>query len=449
MIAGFLAVCREEGTAVEPLLYANAMASGMLPEDEFEAISAEIAGDLVRRGPFDVLLLAGHGASVSTGSVDPEGELARRVRSAVGPGTTIGLCLDLHGNVTPELIGAADVTVGYRENPHRDPVARGRECAELALSAAERRVLPVQSFRRLPMVVPILGGWTEAGAIKETMEEAEQIARRHRLLSHTVFHGFGYADVPQMGSSVLTVADGDQAAADAAALEIGAALWRRREGMAGEALDVATAFDRVAAESAGDGAIVLLDVGDNVGGGSPGDSTVLLAEADRRGVPRFAVLLCDPKAVAHAAEAGEGGEVEVEVGGTTQVSAGPRLRLHGRVERLHGGRFEENEVAHGGFRFYDGGRSVRLAIAGEGDVVLTTRPVVGFTVAPFEQMGIEPRSRTAIVAKGVTAPRAGFARAASDFLLVDTPGVTSADLSRFEYRRRPRPLWPLESEATA
>jgi microcystin degradation protein MlrC len=49
-----------------------------------------------------------------------------------------------------------------------------------------------------------------------------------------------------------------------------------------------------------------------------------------------------------------------------------------------------------------------------------------------------------VVAKGVVSPRPAYAPIAAETILVDTPGVTSADLSSFPYRRRRRPIYPFE-----
>jgi microcystin degradation protein MlrC len=86
-------------------------------------------------------------------------------------------------------------------------------------------------------------------------------------------------------------------------------------------------------------------------------------------------------------------------------------------------------------------------MTGGGEVVISSRAVPSWSPEQLVSMGIETRGPRVIIAKGVTAPRAGYARVASDFLLVDTPGVTSADLSRLPYRHRKEPLWPLDADA--
>jgi microcystin degradation protein MlrC len=52
-----------------------------------------------------------------------------------------------------------------------------------------------------------------------------------------------------------------------------------------------------------------------------------------------------------------------------------------------------------------------------------------------------------VVAKGVVSPRPAYEPIAAQVVLVNTPGVTTSDLSRFTYRRRRRPLYPFEPDA--
>jgi microcystin degradation protein MlrC len=445
-ISGFLEACRDEPVEVVPLVYGNAWACGAMTAETFERLAAEIVDAVVAHGPFDVVLLAQHGAAVADGCPDADGELIARVRAAVGADVLLAAELDLHGNITDRVIDNLDVAVGYRENPHRDPRLRGAECAALALRTARGEVQPVHRLLRLPMVVPILGGWTETGAMRDVMADAERIAADYELLSFSVFHGFGYADVPHMGSSVLTVADAAPETAERAARDIAACLWRRREELRGEALSPADAIAEADWRADGNGPVVVMDVGDNIGGGSPADSTVLLAHAVERGVQGFVATVCDTRAVDQALAAGEGADVELDVGATTPVSAGPRLRLRGRVTRITDGHFADESISHGGFRSFDGGPTVRLTTEAGPELIITSTTVPTFTPEQLRAVGLEPRDQRVIVAKGVVAPRAGYAPVAAEFLLADTPGVTVADLTQLDHRQRPRPMWPFEPD---
>jgi microcystin degradation protein MlrC len=51
------------------------------------------------------------------------------------------------------------------------------------------------------------------------------------------------------------------------------------------------------------------------------------------------------------------------------------------------------------------------------------------------------------VAKGVNGPIAAFEEVCPQMLKVNTPGVTSADMSHFTFHARPVPLYPFEDVA--
>src|SRR3546814_15056657 len=65
---------------------------------------------------------------------DGEGEMLRRVREVVGPDLPVAVSLDLHANVTPEMVAFADSLEIYRTYPHVDMAATGRRRSE------ERRI---------------------------------------------------------------------------------------------------------------------------------------------------------------------------------------------------------------------------------------------------------------------------------------------------------------------
>ena len=47
--------------------------------------------------------------------------------------------------------------------------------------------------------------------------------------------------------------------------------------------------------------VILVEMGDNIGGGSPGDSTFVLAELQRQGASGFVVVLYDPRGLCKVA----------------------------------------------------------------------------------------------------------------------------------------------------
>jgi microcystin degradation protein MlrC len=190
-----------------------------------------------------------------------------------------------------------------------------------------------------------------------------------------------------------------------------------------------------------------MDVGDNIGGGSPGDSTVLLAAAQHLGVRSFLQSLYDPGAVAACIASGVRNHITLRVGGKTDRLHGDPVEVTGTVRVISDGRFEEPEPRHGGLRFFDGGACVVLETTDGHTLLLTSRRVASTSLQQLYSVGIRPEAKRVVVAKGVVAPRAAYEPIAAEIVLVDTPGVTAADFTRFSYDRRRRPLYPFEVDA--
>ncbi|MCA9102663.1 MAG: MlrC C-terminal domain-containing protein, partial [Planctomycetales bacterium] len=207
--------------------------------------------------------------------------------------------------------------------------------------------------------------------------------------------------------------------------------------------DLAEALDEVAAT---DDRVVLLDMGDNVGGGSPADGTALLRGLDAPRIAPSLVCVCDPTSVKRATTAGVGNTATLSIGACVDRHQGPPLHTTATVQRLCDGRFCESAARHGGFTEFDQGPSAVVQTAAGVTVLLTSRRVPPFSLAQLTSCGLDPRAFRVIVAKGVIAPQAAYREVADRMILVDTPGVTSADMTRLPYAHRRRPMFPFEPD---
>jgi microcystin degradation protein MlrC len=391
--------------------------------------------------------MAQHGAAVSEEHVDADAELVSRARDVVGPQVPIGVALDLHGNLSRRVVERSTVAVGYRTNPHGDARERARECAELVIRTVRGEIAPVQTWFAVPLVPNILNQSTDLEPMRTLYgADLDRVLATAGVLSATIMQGYPYADVPDMQMSCVVVADGDTATAERTARWLAGRIWARRTELDGNAPRPEEAVARAAAAPARP--VVLLDVGDNIGGGSPGDSTVLLQEALRQGVTSVLLSLHDPEAV-HACEAaGEGGRVAIAVGAKADDMHGRPVPVTGTVVRLYDGKFEDPGPTHGGIRFFDAGPSAVLECEAGPTIVLQTHLIQNISLQEYRSAGIDPTRFQVVIAKGVNAPRFAYVPIAAELIQVDTPGVTSADLHRFSYQRRPRPLFPFERDAT-
>ncbi|HEY8743590.1 MAG TPA: M81 family metallopeptidase, partial [Chloroflexota bacterium] len=232
-IAGFLEAGRRLDATVVPLYYATANPSGMISRDTFEGIAAALLRALDAGGPWDGVLLALHGAAVAEGYLDADGEVVARIRADVGARVPIGLALDLHANVTAQMVDNATVTVLYRTNPHLDPRQRAFECGEFVVRTVRGEIHPVQALETPPLVINIVTQGTEEEPLRSLMAAADAVIARPGMLTASVAVGYPYADVPEMGAAFLAVHDGDPSAARAAAQELAALAWQRRAAFVG------------------------------------------------------------------------------------------------------------------------------------------------------------------------------------------------------------------------
>ena len=250
-----------------------------------------------------------------------------------------------------------------------------------------------------------------------------------------------------MGPSVVVVTDDDRELARREADRLGAMLWATRDQLV---LDLPGPAEAVRmAKGNGEFPVVLMDTGDNIGGGSAGDSTFLLSELLRQKADGWVVVISDAEANHAAFHAGIGGPFDLLVGGKTDDLHGRPVRIRGRVKSLHNGRFVEPEVRHGGGRFWDMGPTAIIEVEGStreppNILMLTTKRVIPFSLHQLISCGIYPERQKILVAKGTIAPRAAYEPIAAKVIAVDSPGVTAVNPKHFTYKNVRRPLFGLE-----
>jgi microcystin degradation protein MlrC len=443
-VGGFFAGLAEERIDATPIFAARALPYGMVTAEAFDAILARMDAALDRAGPFDGLLVAPHGATVAANCPDADGEWLSRLRKRFGKKMPIIGTLDLHANVSPKMVAACDALIAYRTNPHLDQRARGIDAARLMARTLRGEVKPTMAAAFPPLAVNIERQLSAEPPCKTIYAHADEMLRERGVLSNSVVLGFPYADVAEMGSSAIVVTDNDFARAAALVSDLEKLWWDRREEFAGKMI---TIDQTLAQASKLEGPITLLDMGDNVGGGSPADGTELAHALFQRPdlMPAF-VCLNDPEAVRQAAAAGVGAKVHLEVGGKTDNQHGRPLQSDFTVMGLYNGKFQETQPRHGGFLNFDQGPTAVVETPHGLTIMLTTRRMVPFSIKQLTSCGLDPARFRILVAKGVHAPVAAYAPVSRHLIRVDTPGVTSADLSRLHYKHRRRPMFPFERD---
>ena len=436
-IKGFASRAREYGDveligAYSPRDAKGGSSGSWVTQEAFDKYAHGMAADLRAVGELDGVYLSLHGAMAVSGVPKPEAELVRQVREAVGQ-IPIVVTLDLHANEDRELSDAADAVFITKRFPHYDSRYQGERAARLLVRTIRGAYSPTMATRKPKIITPSVFQWTGASPSMDIMERARRWEDRATDAFVSVAYGFAYADVPDVGATVMVVTNDDQTLADEIADDMAAYIWRMREPFAGQILPetgegVALA---IAAARAGKTPVVVADHSDRTG-----NSTHILAELIRQQARRFCVAtIADEQAIeALRAQASRGGSVSLDVGGYADAFAGDPVRIDGIVEYL------------GPYGRYD---TVAVLRFGEGNRVILTPQLHQVTRADiFPALGIDPAMLEIVVLKSRVHFRAGFDETgiAGAIVVVDAPGLGPADLRKVPYENIPDDLYPLCEE---
>lgn len=143
-LGGILDSLARSGYQPVPLLYTAAMPGGTVEAETYQTLLGQFLPELERALPLDGVALSLHGAMVAEGQLDCEGEILAAVRKRVGPGCPVVSTLDMHGNVSPQMVANADVLVAFNHNPHSDAYECGLEAVDILNHMLEDRSGPPQ-----------------------------------------------------------------------------------------------------------------------------------------------------------------------------------------------------------------------------------------------------------------------------------------------------------------
>ncbi|MDQ2682007.1 MAG: M81 family metallopeptidase, partial [Chloroflexota bacterium] len=159
VIGGAMAAAQANGVRLARSISGHAIPGGTVSSEAFETIVGEIEAG-VRAQPVDAVILDLHGAMVTEGFPGGDGEVARRIRSAVGPDVPVLATFDLHGNIDQTLIDSLDVPLPYNTYPHIDNAERGAEAVDIAVRMIRGEIRPVTRAVKIAISPPSPKGFS-------------------------------------------------------------------------------------------------------------------------------------------------------------------------------------------------------------------------------------------------------------------------------------------------
>jgi len=443
-VGGMIEGMDKAGIEVVPILAAQATPGGAVAADALDTFIEIALKGIDDLGPFDGLLVAPHGAGVSEKHRDMDGYWLSMVREKVGPSMPIICTLDPHANVSQKMVDACNAITLYRTNPHIDQKQRGLEAADIMARTLRGEIKPTVAAALPRIAINIERQFTPDAPCKPMYDLANEILSRPGVVSNSVILGFPYADVAEMGSGFIVVTDNDPKLARQYADELAAYLHTHREEFVGQFIEPE---DAVANALQLTGPVCLLDMGDNVGGGSPADGTHIahaITKAQATKPIRAFTAICDPDVVEQATKAGVGATIDLAIGGKTDRLHGEPIRDRFAVRGLFDGNFSESQPRHGGRTRYAMGPTAIVETASGLAVQVTTHRIPPFSIQQIRSCNLDPATFKLLIAKGVNAPVAAYREVCDHFIRVNTAGSTCADMNKFTYEHRRRPLFPLE-----
>jgi len=442
-MGGFIEVLSAARVRIAPVCAAWAITAGRMIRTDYDRLAGEFARHLARVRRPTALLFAMHGAQTAEGVDDVEGALLTIARGVLGDTVPIVVTLDLHANVTRTMVEHATAIVGYHTYPHVDLYETGGKAAHLLLRTLAGNVRPVMAFRKLPMIVPAENMQTTSGPLHRLIERGKALERRGRALAVSVFGVQPWLDIEEMGGSVVVVADGVARRAHATADSLAQRFWESRHEFDVRLTPPAQAIQQ--ALRVPGGPVVLSESSDSTGSGSPGDSTGLLrALLSARLREPVAFFMVDPDAVDRAMRAGVGKSVTMAVGGKFDRAHSRPVRVTGCVRLLSTGLWTPRARGYNTGIETSMGRAVVLDV-GSIRMLIAERSTMTVDPELYRSHGIEPLDMKIVAVKSPNGFRAAYQPIAKKIFLVDTPGVSTANLRTLPYTRVPRPIYPLDS----
>lgn len=427
---------REAGHELVPGLLAWAMPSGPTTRAAYESMRDELVEDLRQAGPVDAVLLDLHGAMVADGYPDAEGDLIVACRAVVGPDVPIGVSLDCHCHLSERMAQHASVIITMKHWPHVDVPERAREVFDLVLAARTGQCRPVMAVFDCRMI----GAYpTVPEPMAGFVARMKEIEREPRVLSVSLIHGYPWADVPEVGTRVLVVTDGDSALAARIADQLGREFFALRDQVAergdftaDEALDYAMTRPG--------GPVVLCEQGDNHLGGSAGDGTHVLAKVVERGIADVVFgPIWDPMSVEICSAIEEGSRLTLRIGAKSGPEAGQPVDLFVTVRKVIPDLVQDAMGPLGPLRF---GRAVWVSTDQGLDLILHSRRNGTLRPNVITDFGIDLARKRIVVCKMFRHGEEGFRGVSHDRKILRTPGAQTLDVARIPYRNRDHSYWP-------
>ena len=444
MVRGIMERLREDADIeARPLYWATALPGGAVEADAYATVKQRTLAALRDGGPFDGVLVVNHGALEVEGlMVDADTDFVVAIREAIGPDVPIGLSLDLHGDMTPELLAASTVISVLRTAPHRDDKSTGYRAADQLVRVIRTGIRPKKVGVRIPILIPGETAVTSMPPADALYGSLPEFDARPGILEANILVGFAWNDRPWTAASAIVVSEGDAGMAREAAVELAGRIWAERREFHLRMETAETAEGLALAATCVERPVYVSDSGDNTTAGAAGDLTdVLQAALDMPAIGDIVIAgITAPATVRKLLDAGIGSTVEIDLG--IEHLSRPKTSRRVTVVVEAGG----ETLDLGGFQPYRSKEAAWARVRIGSIIASFHAQAIGMTTPEhFLAIGIHPTDHKAYVVKlGYLHPL--LEDIAQRHILLLSDGTSQLDMKRLTWDLLPRPAYPLDTD---
>ncbi len=443
VLGGMFSLLHSNGFDSVPLLYASACPGGVLQSETYSSMRDELLQLINASGELDGILLCLHGAGAAANVQDLEGDLARAVRQSVGDKVPIVVTLDLHANITKDLLNETDTILAWETYPHIDAFETGERGAQAIIDILSGRLKPIMAMAKVPIVVSAINGQTnKPGPFADIMYEAKRLEDNDSLYSINPILVHPYLNLIDMGGGVLVVSNGDKSAAIETAKSLTKRYWNNRHELQPYTLKPSDAISRGMAMEGGP--ILLVETADCCGGGAAGDSVHCLKALLKEAPNEIAIIpVVDPDAAQLAHKIGLEQKIELQLGHKIDPKWGEPILLKAVVTQLSDGAF----TYRGGI--WDGrvgcmGLTAVLKV-GPIQIIISSNPTYDWMTEQFELLNLDIVGSKFIVVKNPMNYQQAYEKTMKAAFVLDTPGPTPANTNALTYTNFIDSWFPLDT----
>ncbi len=420
-----------------PTVSGYALPGGVVTREAYESLVGRMIDSLQKNAPYDGLYFDIHGAMSVEGLDDPEGDMLKRIRRAIGYKTIVSTSMDLHGNVSETLAGNTDLITCFRMAPHDDAMETKQRAVENLLKQIEtgKGKPPYKAWIPVPILLPGEKTSTRIEPGKTLYAAVAPASTQPGVTDAAIWIGYAWADEPRNHAVVMAYGD-DKEKVKQTAEQLARRFWdaRMEFDFVAPTLSWKQSLDTALASKMHP--FFISDMGDNPTAGGAGDVSWTLtrllshpAFKDSTGPSLIYASLPAPELVQQALQVGVGNAVDGYAGAKVDQRFAPPVRVKGIVESIVKGDIDAMVEV-----------SVRV---GSIHVILTQKRKPYHNEIDFTRLGLNPRKTDIVVVKiGYLVPELYNMRAG--WVMALTPGGVDQDIEHLPYKRIKRPMFPFD-----